>query len=147
MSLKSNILEAHYSMKVLVVAISSNIISFRFLPISGHLWTIEENQSWSIRSRRSSCNWGKKFSIISKGKIFRADRKKSVYRYLLVSQCQQLCLWHYFDVNKDLYIFSLFYFSFITDNAKPTGLDCVSSNICSCILSLLKLSRTFWLTN
>ena len=80
MSLKSNILEAHYSMKALVVAISSNIISFRFLPISGHLRTIEENQSRSIRSRRSSCNWGKKFSIISKGKIFRDDRKISVYR-------------------------------------------------------------------
>ena len=78
MSLESNILEAHYSMKVLVVAISSNIISFRFLPISGHLRTIE--QSRLIRSRRSSCNWGNNFSIISKGKIFRADRKKSVYR-------------------------------------------------------------------
>ena len=32
-------------------------------------------------------------------------------------------------------------------NAKPTCLDCVNSNIYSCILSLLKLQVTFWFMN
>ena len=46
-------------MKIIGVAISSHIILFRFLPISGH------------------CNWGKTFvSVISKEKIFRAYQKK-----------------------------------------------------------------------
>ena len=55
---KSNIQEAHQTLKIIGVVISSHIILFRFLPISGR------------------CNWGKKFaSIISKGKIFRAYQK------------------------------------------------------------------------
>ena len=53
---KSNILEAHQTLKILGVAISSHIISFRFLPISR--------------------NFGCFFFIISKGKIFRAHRRK-----------------------------------------------------------------------
>ena len=36
-SLKSNILEAHKALKILVVTISSHIISFHFLPISAQL--------------------------------------------------------------------------------------------------------------
>ena len=54
----------------------------------------------------------KVFSIISKGKIFRADRKK----ILVVTK---------------IYIFLLFYFTlnFVTDNAKPKCLDCLNSNI------------------
>ena len=54
----TNIQEACQTLKIIGVAISSHIILFRFLPISGH------------------CNWGKKFvSIILKGKIFRAYKK------------------------------------------------------------------------
>ena len=39
---------------------------------------------------------------------------------------------------------SLFYFSFVIDNAKQTSLDCENSNIYSCILSLLNLHEAFW---
>ena len=47
--------------------------------------------------------------------------------------------------HEDLYISSsLFYFNFVIDDAKQTCLDCVNSNIYSCILSLLKLHRIFW---
>ena len=80
---------------------------------------------------------GRKKLIISKGKVFRADRKK----------LQQLYLQHYFGDHKDLYISSLFYFNFVIDNAKPTYLDGVNSNICSCIFSLLKFQGTFCFMN
>ena len=52
---------------------------FWFLSISGHLQTTQEKQNQSIWRRRISCNRRKKFSIMSKGKISRADWKKSVY--------------------------------------------------------------------
>ena len=122
--------------------------SYNFFPVFANFRTLlatQENQNWLIRSGKISCSWGKTFClIISKGKIFRADRKKSLYCYLLVSRCQQLCLQHYFGDHEDLYIFSsLFCFSFVINNTKPTSLDCVNSNIYSCILSLLKLHRTF----
>ena len=53
-----------------------------------------------------------------------------------------LDLYHYFGDHEDLYISSsLFYFSFVIDNAKSTSLDCENSNIYSCILSLLKLTK------
>ena len=59
-----------------------------------------------------------------------------------------LCLQHYFDGHENFYISSSsFYFSFVIDNAKPTYLDCVNSNICSFILSLLKLHGTFCFMN
>ena len=56
-------------------------------------------------------------------------------------------VWHYFGDHEDLYISSLFYFTFVIDNAKLTCFDCVNSNIYSCILSFLKLHRTFWVMN
>ena len=40
---KSNILEALQTLKIFGVAISSNINSFRFLPISGHFRTSQKN--------------------------------------------------------------------------------------------------------
>ena len=43
--------------------------------------------------------------------------------------------------------FSLFYFSFVIDHAKPTFLHCENSSICSCILALLKLHQTFSFMN
>ena len=59
-----------------------------------------------------------------------------------------LCLQHYFGDHENLYISSsFFYFSFVIDNAKPTCLDCVNSNIYSFILSLLKLHGTFCFMN
>ena len=57
---KSNIPEARQTMKILGVAISNHIISFRFLPISGQFQTTQENQNWLIRARRISCNQGGK---------------------------------------------------------------------------------------
>ena len=38
---------------------------------------------------------------------------------------------------------SLFYFSFVIDNAKQTSLDIENSNTYSCILSLLNLHEAF----
>ena len=46
-----------------------------------------------------------------------------------------------------IYISSLFYFSFFNDNAKPTCLNFMNSNIYSCILPLLKLHLTFCFMN
>ena len=50
---------------------------YNFLSFFADFRTTQENQNQSIRSRKISCNWEKRFSIISKGKIWRADRKKS----------------------------------------------------------------------
>ena len=52
---------------------------YNFLSFFADFRTTQENQNQSIRSRKISCNWEKRFSIISKGKILRADRKKSFY--------------------------------------------------------------------
>ena len=52
---------------------------YNFFLLFADFCTTQENQNWSIQSRRISCNWEKKISIISKGKIFGADRKKSLY--------------------------------------------------------------------
>ena len=52
---------------------------YNFLSFFADFRTTQENQNQSIRSRKISCNWGKRFSIISKGKILRADRKKSFH--------------------------------------------------------------------
>ena len=57
------------------VTISSHVIYFQFLPFFRHLRTTLVNQNWSIRSKRISSNWDENFS---KGKIFRADQKKSL---------------------------------------------------------------------
>ena len=85
---RSNTLRARQTLKILGVAICSHIIYFRFLSISGHLWVTQENQNWLNRSRRISCNWRKKFSSISKGKIFRAEKNPNwwagVYSTILV---------------------------------------------------------------
>ena len=55
--------------------------SYNFFPISRHFLITQENENQLIRSRKISCNWENVFFlIISKGKIFIADRKKSLYR-------------------------------------------------------------------
>ena len=57
------------------VTISSHIISFRFLPISGHLQITQEIQNWSIRSRRISCHWGKFFRLCQKERFLEPIEK------------------------------------------------------------------------
>ena len=52
---------------------------YNFFPISGHFRITQENQNQLIRSEKIALNWGKYFSIISKGKIFVANLKKSLY--------------------------------------------------------------------
>ena len=73
---KSNILEPRQTTKILGVGSSSHIIKFKLLSISGHFWTTQENQTWSIRSRKISSNLGKVFLFdYLKRKDFRADQK------------------------------------------------------------------------
>ena len=66
---KSNIPEARQTLKILGVTISSHIISFRFLPISGHFWATQKNQNRLIWSRKINRNWGNFF-------FFRLSRKE-----------------------------------------------------------------------
>ena len=42
---KSNIPEARQTLKIPGVTIRSHIISFQFLPISGHFWATQKNQN------------------------------------------------------------------------------------------------------
>ena len=77
----SNHKKAHPTLKIFGRAISSHIINFRFLPFSRHFQTAEENFFASSRSRIISCSLRKKnLADISRGKDFRADSKKSLFR-------------------------------------------------------------------
>ena len=125
---KSNIPEARQTLKIPGVTIRSHIISFRFLPISGHFWATQKNQNWLIWSRKISCNWGNFFffSIISKGKIFRADPKKSSYR----------CNYWWADVYSTIlvitkiYLFLLLYFAsvlLLTMRSQPASITWTST--------------------
>ena len=78
-------------------------------------------------------------SIISIGKVLKADLKKSFfcYKYWWASISTILVITKIYIY---IYIyFFLFYFIIVIDDVKPTYLDSVNSNIYSCILSLLKL--------
>ena len=66
---KLNILEASQTFKILGAAISSHLISFRFLPMPGHFWTTEEK----FEAEKLAAIEEKNFPIISKGKVVRAD--------------------------------------------------------------------------
>ena len=77
---KSNIPEARQTLKIVGVVISSHIISFRFLPISGLLQITQVKQNYLIQSRKNIFTWRKVFFSISLRNIFRAIRKKSLYR-------------------------------------------------------------------
>ena len=103
---------------------------FQFLPISRHLWTTQENHNRSIRSRRISCNWRKKFRLSQK-EIFLEPIQKSP------------CIVNYLWAGVSNYICSII----LVITKRPTFLDCVNSNIYSCILSLLKLHKKFWFMN
>ena len=128
------------------VTISSHVIHFRFLPIFRHLRTTQENQNRLIRSRRICCNWGENFRLSQK-KIFLEPIGKSPYivNYLWAGVSNYV--YSIILVITKIYISSsLFHLSFIIE-AKPAFLDCVNSNIYSCILSLLKLHETFRFMN
>ena len=119
------------------MTISSHIISFRFLSISGQFQATQKNQNWS---RKTSCNWGKNFiRLFQKERFLEPIEKKSFV--VITGEPQSALFWW-----PRRFIFSSFiYLSFVTDNTKPTCLDCV--NIYSCILLLLKLQGTFCFMN
>ena len=59
------------------------VISFRFLPIFGHFKTSQENIFRWIGRRKISFNREKVlFAIISRGKAFKGNRKKSLPSYI-----------------------------------------------------------------
>ena len=128
------------------VTIRSRVIYFRFLPFSRHLQTTQENQNWSIWSRRISCNWGEKFRLSQKERFLELIEKSPyIVNYLwpgISSYVYSIIL----VITKIYTSSSLFHFSFVLE-AKATLLDCVNSNIYSCILSLLKLHEAFWFLN
>ena len=128
------------------VTISGHVIYFRFLPFSKHLPTTEENQNWFIGSRTISCNWGETFRLSHKERLLEPISKSPyIVNYLWDGVSNYVC--SIILVIAKIYIYSsLFHFSFVIE-AKPPFLDCVSSNICSCFLSLFKLHETFWFMN
>ena len=108
---KSNILEARQTLKILGVVISSHIISFRLLPISGHLRATQENQNWLIRNRKISCNRGKIFLIFSK--FFTTDRKNPYFVLItgeLVSLTTLIFLWEPVKLNPRLAVLWFLWF-------------------------------------
>ena len=112
------------------VTISGHVIYFRFLPFSKHLRTTEENQNWLIGSRTTSCNWGENFRLSHKERLLEPISKSPyIVNYLWDGVSNYVC--SIILVIAKIYIYSsLFHFSFVIE-AKPTFLDCVSSNIYS----------------
>ena len=76
---KSDIQEACQTLKIIDVVISSHIISFRFPDTS---WWLRKTKINWFEAEKSAVTTEKKlfFLIISKGQIFKANRKKSLYR-------------------------------------------------------------------
>ena len=76
------ILEAHQTLKILCRAISSHIIFFWFLLISGHFQTTQKKQNWLIWSRKISCSCvvGGFFDYL-KRKSFWSRSKKTLFLY------------------------------------------------------------------
>ena len=124
------------------MAIRSHIISFRFLSISGHIGTSQENQNQSIRSRKISCNWVNVFFQLSRKENFLDSIEKNPYFVIIageqvsVTMSLALFLW------SQRFTYFFFIFSFIIENAKPTCLDYVNNNIYSGIWLLLNLHGT-----
>ena len=105
------------------VAISSHIMSFRFLPISGHFLTTQGNQNQSIGSRKISCS-----RLSQKEKFLEPIEKNSHFVSFTgepVSAIMSTTLFQW----SQRFTYFFFIFSFVIDNAKPTCLDCVSNNI------------------
>ena len=85
------------------MAVSSYIISFWFLSISGHFQITQENQNQFIESRKISCNWENIcFSQLSKKKRLLDRWKKilisliTVYSTILVITKIYIFLFRYF---------------------------------------------------
>ena len=136
-SLRSNILEARQTMEIFVVTISSHIISFCFLPIFAQL---RKTKIGRFKAEELAVTGKKIFDYLKRKDFWSRSKKIPI---LLITAEPVSCLQRYFGDHEDLYISFLFHFSLVTDNAKPACLDCVNSNIYSCILSLLKLHRNF----
>ena len=64
-----------------------------------------------------------------------------VIRGKLVSASMSLALFQW--SRKFIFLLLIYFFSFVIDNAKPACLDCVNSNIYSCILWFLKWHWSF----
>ena len=87
---------ARPTLKIVGRAISSHIINFRFLPFSGHFWTLRKNFFASSRRTKISWCWRKKnwgdissrsdFIADSKKSLFIADLKKSLFLLLKVQE-------------------------------------------------------------
>ena len=96
----------------------------------------------------TSCDWGSVFLLVLidyKGKMFKADRKKLLIS-LITGEPVPATTAPSWWLRRLIYFFSLFYFSFAINNARPACRDCVN-NMYSFILSLLKLYGTFSFMN
>ena len=128
------------------LTITSHVIYFRFLLFSIRLRATQENQNRSIRSKRISSNRGENF-LLSQMERFLEPIEKSPYIVNYLWAGVGSYVYSIILVITKIYIpSSLFHFSFVIE-AEPTFLDCMNSNIYSCILSLLKLHKTFWFMN
>ena len=77
--------KARPTLKTFGGAISSHLISFRFLPFSGHFRTVLEHQKRLIGSRKMWFNWRKKSDKYLKRNEFYSGSKTiliSLFRYI-----------------------------------------------------------------
>ena len=129
------------------VTISNHVIYYRFLPVSRHLCTTQENQNLSIRSRRISCNWGENFGLSQKER-FLEPIEKSTYivndLWAGVSNIIFIALFWWSQIFIYFLFFILLQFCYWSE-ANLRRL--VNSNISSSIFSLLKLHETSWFMN
>ena len=92
------------------VTISSHIISFSFLSLSGHLWTNQENQNWLTQNRRISCIWGENFRSSQKERFVGLIGKSPyIVNYLGAGVRNYVC--SITLVITEIYIFPLLYFT------------------------------------
>ena len=76
------ILEAHQTLKILCLAISSHIIFFGFYSFPDTFRQLKKNKiGWFEAEKLAAAVWWGDFSIISRGNVFGADQKKSLFRY------------------------------------------------------------------
>ena len=83
---KSNILEAPQTLKIFGVAISSHVISFWFLLISGNFQATQVNQSRFIWSWKVSCNWEKTVFWLSQKERFLEPIEKNSYFVIITGE-------------------------------------------------------------
>ena len=113
---KSNIQDACRTLKIINVAISNHIISFRVPDTSEQLR--KTKISW-FEAEKLAVTWGKKFDYL-KRKVFIADRKK--FLISLITSEQAYVYSTILVITRNLYVSSLFYFSFAIDNARTSCL-------------------------